>query len=76
MKEFTLRIPKLIAKAVGFRGGYYVKVRVEGYKILIVIEHVLDLLELALNGPKFAKIEFNEFERESEEMQDEIFSKN
>ncbi|GEM_PF-5001293 len=42
--------------------------RVEGSKI--IMERVPDPFELALKGPKFAKITFEEFERKSEEMQD------
>ncbi len=70
-KKFTLYIPKSIARAVGLKEGDYVKMRVEGSKI--VVERVPDLFELALKGPKFAKTTFEEFERESEEMQDELF---
>ncbi len=70
-KKFTLYIPKSIARAVGLKEGDYVKLKVEGSKI--VMERVPDPFELALKGPKFAKITFEEFERESEEMQDELF---
>jgi len=70
-KKYTLYIPKAIAEAVGIREGSIVKLRVEGSKI--VLEPVPDPFDLALKGPKFAKITFEEFERESEEMQNELF---
>jgi len=69
-KKLTLYIPKAIAEAVGIREGSFVKMRVEGSRI--VIEPVPDPFDLALTGPKFAKTTFEEFERESEEMQREI----
>ncbi|RLF04386.1 MAG: AbrB/MazE/SpoVT family DNA-binding domain-containing protein [Thermoprotei archaeon] len=70
-KKLTLYIPKAIAEAVGIREGSFVKMRVEGSRI--VIEPLPDPFDLALTGPKFAKTTFEEFERESEEMQREIF---
>ena len=70
-KKYTLYIPKAIAEAVGIREGSIVKLRVEGSKI--VLEPVPDPFDLALKGPKFAKTTLEEFERESEEMQDEFF---
>jgi len=70
-KKFTLYIPKAIAEAAGLKEGSTVKLRVEGSKI--IIEPVPDPFDLALKGPKFAKITFEEFERESEEMQNELF---
>lgn len=69
-RKLTLYIPKAIAEAVGIREGSFVKMRVEGSRI--VIEPVPDPFDLALTGPKFAKTTFEEFERESEEMQREI----
>ncbi len=70
-KKFTLYIPKAIAEAVGLKEGDYVKIRVENSKI--VLEPVPDPFDIALRGPKFAKTTFEEFEKESEEMQDELF---
>ncbi|MDK2463588.1 MAG: AbrB/MazE/SpoVT family DNA-binding domain-containing protein [Candidatus Korarchaeota archaeon] len=70
-KKFTLYIPKSIAGAAGLREGDYVRMRVEGSKV--ILERVPDPFELALKGPKFARITFEEFERESEEMQDALF---
>ena len=70
-KKFTLYIPKALAEAVGIKEGSIVKLRVEGSKI--VLEPVPDPFDIALRGPKFAKTTFEEFERESEEMQNELF---
>ncbi|OYT38461.1 MAG: AbrB family transcriptional regulator [Desulfurococcales archaeon ex4484_58] len=70
-KKYTLYIPKAIARAVGLREGSIVKLRVEDSKI--IIEPIPDPFDIALNGPKFAKTTFEEFEKLSEEMQSEIF---
>jgi len=70
-KKFTLYIPKAIAEAAGIKEGDFVKIRVENSRI--ILEPVLDPFDLALKGPKFARITFEEFERESEEMQSEFF---
>jgi len=70
-RKNTLYIPKAIADAVGIREGSVVKLRVEGTKI--IIEPIPDPFELALKALKFAKTTFDEFERESEELQDELF---
>ena len=67
-KKFTLYIPKAIAEAVGLKEGDYVKVRVKNSKI--ILEPAPDPFDIALRGPKFAKTTFEEFEKESEEMQD------
>ncbi len=69
-KKNMLYIPKNIAEAVGLREGVAVKLKVEDNRI--IVEVVPDPFELALRGPKFAKISFEEFERESEEIQDEV----
>jgi len=71
-KKFTLYIPKAIAEAAGIKEGDYVKIKVEDSKI--ILEPIPDPFELALKGPKFAKTTFEEFEKESEEMQNELFS--
>ena len=70
-KKFTLYIPKAIAEAAGIKEGDYVKMRVENSKI--IFEPIRDPFDLALKGPKFAKTTFEEFERESEKMQAELF---
>ena len=72
-KKNTLYIPKEIAMAVGIEEGSVLKLRVEGSRI--IIEPVRDPFDLALKGRKFSKTTFEEFERESEEMQDELFGK-
>jgi len=69
-KKNTLYIPKAIAEAVGIGEGSVVKLRVEGSKI--VLEPIPDPFDVALKGPKYAKTTFEEFERESEGMQDEF----
>ncbi len=71
-KKNMLYIPKGIAEAVGIKEGTTVKLRVKGNKI--VLEVIPDPFELALRRPKFARVGFEEFERESEEMQDELFN--
>lgn len=69
-KKFTLYIPKAVAEAVGLKERDLVKIRVEDARI--IIEPIRDPFDLALRGPKFAKTTFEEFEKESEEMQDEL----
>lgn len=66
-----LYIPKGIAEAVGLREGSLVELRVEDGRI--VVEVIPDPFELGLRGKKFARVTFEDFERESEEMQDELF---
>lgn len=73
-KKNTIYIPKSIANAVGIKEGSILKLRVENSRI--IIEPVPDPFELALKGTKFAKISFEEFEKESEEMQNELFGEN
>ena len=73
-KKNTIYIPKSIADAVGIKEGSILKLRVENSRI--IIEPVPDPFELALKGTKFAKISFEEFEKESEEMQNELFGEN
>jgi len=58
-------------EAVGLKEGDFVKIKVNGSKI--ILEPVPDPFDLALKGPKFAKITFEKFEKESEEMQSELF---
>ena len=70
-KKFTLYLPKAVVEAVGLKEGDFVKIKVNGSKI--ILEPVPNPFDLALKGPKFAKITFEEFEKESEEMQSEVF---
>ena len=58
----------------GIREGSILKIRVEGSRM--IIEPIPDPFDLALKGTKFAKTTFKEFERESEEMQNEFFGEN
>jgi len=57
----AIYIPKAIAEAAGLREGR------------MVIEVALDPFDLALREMKFAETTLEEFERESEEMQSELF---
>ncbi|OYT54364.1 MAG: AbrB family transcriptional regulator [Desulfurococcales archaeon ex4484_217_2] len=70
-RKNTLYIPKSVAEAVGIREGSVLRLRVEGFKI--IVEPVPDPFDLALKGSKFAKVSFEEFERVSEEVQNELF---
>ncbi|GAB6943800.1 AbrB/MazE/SpoVT family DNA-binding domain-containing protein [Vulcanisaeta sp. JCM 14467] len=70
-RKNTIYIPKAISEAVGISEGDYVVLRVEGNRI--VIERVEDPFEYALRVRKFAEVTFEEFERESEEVQDRYF---
>jgi AbrB family looped-hinge helix DNA binding protein len=72
-KKNTIYIPKAISEAVGISEGDYVILRVDGNRI--IIERVEDPFEYALKVKKFAEVTFEEIERESEEMQDEYWSK-
>jgi len=72
-KKNTLYIPRSIARAVGIREGSVLRLRVEGSRI--IIEPIPDPFDLALSGSKFARTTFEEFERMSEEMQNELFGK-
>ena len=70
-KKNTLYIPKAIANSVGIKEGDIVKLKVDGSKI--VIEIAPRPFDLALKGSKFAKTTFEEFEKQSEELQNELF---
>jgi len=70
-RKNVIYIPKAIAEAVGLKEGSVVTISVKEGKI--VIEVVPDPFDLALRWPKFAETTFEEFERESEEMQGELF---
>jgi len=60
-----------ISRQIELRLRGYVIVRAEGLRKAGL---ALNPFELALRGPKFAKITFEEFEKASEELQDELFS--
>ena len=69
-KKNVLYIPKGIAEAVGLKEGTVVRLMVRGNRIIIDV--IPDPFELALKYPKFAKVSFKEFEKESEEIQHEL----
>ena len=69
-RKNTLYIPQSIARAVGIREGSLLRLRVEGSRI--IIEPIPDPFTLALTGSKFARTTFEEFEKESEEIQREL----
>jgi len=70
-KKYTIYIPKAIAEAVGLREKSEVIISVENGRI--VIEPIPDPFELALKSRKYARISFEELEKISEKIQDEIF---
>jgi len=70
-RKNTLYIPKFMTEGLGIKGGDVVKLRLEGSKI--IIEPIPDPFALAIKGSKFAKTTFEEFEMESEELQNETF---
>jgi len=69
-RKNMLYIPKFMVEGLGVRGGDIVKLRLEGSRI--VIEPVTDPFNLAIKGSKFARTTFQEFEVESERLQNEI----
>jgi len=71
-RKNTIYIPKAIAEAVELREGDIVTISVKDSKI--VIEVIQDPFDLALRGLKFAETTFEEFERDSEEMQSGLFN--
>jgi len=70
-KKGALYLPKGVLKMLRLREGVKVELTVEEGRL--VVRPIYDPLDLALNGPKFAETTVEEFERESEEMQSELF---
>ena len=70
-KKGALYLPRKVMRRLGIEEGSKVKLVVQGGEI--VLKPVRDPFELALTAPKFAKISVEEFERNSEEMQRELF---
>ena len=70
-KKFALYPPKKMMDALGLREGQPVKYEVEKGKL--VVEPLPDPLELALSGRKWAKTSVREFERQSEQEQQELY---
>ncbi len=70
-KKNVLYIPKAIVEALNLREGTIVRLIVRDG--VLIVEPIPDPFDLALNAPKYTKIKFEEFEKESEEMQNELF---
>lgn len=66
-KKFTVYLPKKIVKAMGFKEGERIMLRV--MKNTVIMEKVGDPIELAISGPKFASIKPREIEAISNEEQ-------
>ena len=71
-KRSTLYPPKELMRRLGLKEGYAIVFRVEGDRL--VIEKVKDPWMLALQTYKWAETTVEEFERESEELQEEFTS--
>lgn len=77
--EDLLKEMERIEEETGISISRQIELRLKGYIVvkadsLKKARHVPDPFELALRGPKFARILFKEFERASEELQDELVS--
>jgi len=71
-KRSTLYPPKELMRRLGLKEGCKVVFRVEGDRL--IVEKVKDPWMLALQTYKWAETTVEEFERESEELQDEFAS--
>lgn len=71
-KRSTLYPPKELMRRLGLKEGYKIVFRVEGDRL--IIEKVKDPWMLALQTYKWAETTVEEFERESEELQEEFTS--
>ncbi len=71
-KKGAVYIPKRICERLGISEEDKVLMRVEGGKL--VLEFIPDPLSLAVKIKKWAKTTVEEFEKESEREQDELFS--
>lgn len=70
-KKGAIYLPKQIIKSLGIGEGDRVLMRIEGNKL--VLEFIPDPLSLALKVRRWAKTTVEEFERESESEQDELY---
>jgi len=70
-KKGTIYIPKSILRDMNIKEGDPVIARIENNKL--VLEIIPDPLTLALKVKKWAKTTVEEFERESEKMQEELY---
>ncbi|MEM0302451.1 MAG: AbrB/MazE/SpoVT family DNA-binding domain-containing protein [Archaeoglobaceae archaeon] len=73
-KKRTIYLPKEITEKLGIEEGSWLRLRVEKGKL--VAEIIESPFALGLKGKKFAETTFEEFERESEKFQEEIFGEN
>ena len=64
--------PKELMRRLGLKEGYKIVFRVEGDRL--IVEKVKDPWMLALQTSKWAETSVEEFERESEELQEEFTS--
>jgi len=71
-RKLTLYPPKEIMRRLGLEEGYEVVFRVEGDRL--VIERLQDPWMLALKARKWSETTVEEFEKESEELQEEYIS--
>ncbi|WP_052287748.1 AbrB/MazE/SpoVT family DNA-binding domain-containing protein [Hyperthermus butylicus] len=62
-------LPRDVLRRLGLREGCELLLHLEGSRI--VLTPVYDPLELALKGPKYARVAFEEFEEWSEKWQQE-----
>lgn len=71
-KKGAVYIPKHICEQLGISEEDKVLIRIEGDRL--VLEFIPDPLSLAVKIKKWTKTTVEEFERESEEEQNELFS--
>jgi len=70
-KKGAIYIPKHILKKLGVKEGDKVIIKIkDGY---LILDFIPDPLSLALTAKKWAKVNVKEFERESEEEQNELY---
>ena len=70
-KKGVVYIPKQVIKSLGISEGDRVIMRINGRRL--ILEFIPDPLALALKVKKWSKTTAEEFERESEREQDELY---
>ncbi len=70
-KKGAIYLPKKVMRRLNIKEGDKFKLRIEDDKI--VLEPIKNPFTLALTTKKWAKTTVEEFERESEEMQNELY---
>jgi len=70
-KKGAVYIPKQVIKSLGISEGDRVIMRINGRRL--ILEFIPDPLALALKVKKWSKTTAEEFERESEREQDELY---